>query len=78
MEAKLLTSDFDEINRSGYCLITNGQTLLNKPNISDNFWVIRSTLVNKTYGIVEVINISKGERAIRMRNAGTWNNWILI
>lgn len=45
MENNLLTTDFDEIILSGYCLIMNGQSMLNKPDISDNFWIIKSIVV---------------------------------
>ena len=75
MEDSLLTTDFDEINRSGYCLIMNGQSILNKPDIPDNFWIIKSIVVKNTYQLVEVINL-KGDRAIRTRNAGNWGTWI--
>ena len=75
MENNLLTTDFDEIILSGYCLVMNGQSMLNKPDISDNFWIIKSIIVKNTYQLVEVINL-KGDRAIRMRNAGNWGAWI--
>ena len=67
----LLTTDFDEITLSGYCLIQNGQSMLNKPDISDNFWIIQSIVVDTRYQLVEVINL-KGNRAIRTRNSGKW------
>ena len=75
METNLLKTDFDEIILSGYCLIINGQSILHKPDIPDNFWIIKSIIVNKIYQLVEVINL-KGDRAIRMRNAGNWGAWI--
>ena len=53
----------------------NGQSILNKPDIPDNFWIIKSITVKNTYQLVEVINL-KGDRAIRMRNAGNWGAWI--
>ena len=75
MENDLLTTDFDEINRSGYCLIMNGQSILNKPDITDNYWIIKSIKVKNIYQLVEVINL-KGNRAIRICNAGNWGAWI--
>ena len=75
MNTLLLTTDFDEISRSGYCLINNGQSLLNKPDISDNYWIIKSYLTDPGYFLVEVINL-KGNRAIRTSNAGVWGAWI--
>ena len=75
MEKNLLTTDFDEIILSGYCLIMNGQSMLNKPDITGNFWIIKSITVKKSYQLVEVINLSGG-RAIRTRNAGKWGAWI--
>lgn len=75
MENDLLTTDFDEINRSGYCLIMNGQSILNKPDITDNYWIVKSIKVKNIYQLVEVINL-KGDRAIRTRNAGNWGAWI--
>ena len=75
MEKNLLTTDFDEIILSGYCLIQKGQSMLNKPDIPDNFWIIKSIIVRTQYQLVEVINL-KGDRAIRTRNAGIWGTWI--
>lgn len=75
MNVPLLTTDFDEISRSGYCLITNGQSLLNKPNISDNYWIIKSYSINKIYFLTEVTNL-KGQKASRICNAGIWGDWI--
>ena len=75
MRVGLLSSDFNEINRSGYTLIANGQSMKNKPQISGDYWIIRAYLCNTGYFLVEVCNMN-GDRARRISNAGLWKDWI--
>lgn len=75
-DKQLLTSDFNEISKSGYCMIRNGQTMLNKPGISDNFWIVESIKVEDEYLLVRVTNLT-GQHAYRTCNAGAWSKWNL-
>lgn len=73
---KLITSDFNEIEKSGWQLIANGQDMLNKPDtIANNFWFIESIIDNSTYSLVRVTTLM-GQRFLRIRNAGVWGKWI--
>ena len=74
-EVQLLKNDFNEINQSGYCRITNGQQLLNRPtSIENNVWIVEAVFTSGDYALVRVTNL-KMQQAIRTMNAGTWSAW---